>query len=161
MFDMTAAVRILTASRIDLPRLIEVFSHPDLKTSIDESKWFVNCYLEYHHVLVAKVDGEIQGACFWRIEGERCCGLGWIENIWVEEGFRKLGLGERLLTRAVADIKDYFTEHGVKPRKVVLFTQRERTSARRLYERAGFKHVASVEGMYDPGGQDMIYLLDL
>jgi predicted GNAT family acetyltransferase len=49
----------------------------------------------------------------------------------------------------------------VKPRKVVLMTQVERASARRLYEKVGFRHVASVREMYDPGGSDMMYMLDL
>jgi len=154
-------IEILHASKKDLPRLVEVFSNTDLKTSLEESRWFVSCYLDYHNVLLAKVDGEIQGACFWRIEGERYSGLGWIENIWVEEQFRELGLGEKLMRGAVEDIKDFFTKHGVKPRKVVLTTQEERRSARKLYEKVGFKHVASIEEMYDPGGHDMIYILDL
>ena len=155
------SIEILKAGKRDIPRLVEIFSNEDLKTSPDESKWFVNCYMDYHHVLLAKVDGAIQGACLWRIEGERYSGLGWIENIWVEEGFRKLGLGEKLLRRAVADITTFFKKHGVKPRRVVLFTQEERGAARALYEKVGFRHVASVEGMYDPGGQDLLYMLDL
>ena len=158
---MKSKLVILNAAREDLPRLVEVFTNPDLKTSSDESTWFVNCYFDYHNILVAKVDGEIQGACFWRIEGERYSGLGWIENLWVEDKFRKLGLGERLLTRAVVDIASFFKEHGVEPRKVVLMTQLERESARRLYEKVGFKHVASIDGMYDPGGHDMLYMMDL
>ena len=158
---MAVSHEILEATKKDIPGLIEIFSNPDLKTSREESEWFVNCYMEYHHVLLAKVDGQIQGACFWRIEGERHSGLGWIENIWVEEKYRKLGLGERLLGRAVEDIKSFFSDHGVRPRRVVLTTQVERKSARRLYEKMGFRHVASIEGMYDPGGHDMLYMLDL
>ncbi len=158
---MVAKADLVNASREDLARLVEIFSNPDLKTSAEESKWFVTCYQDYHHVLLAKVDGEIQGACFWRIEGERYSGLGWIENIWVEERFRKSGIGEMLLARAIEDIKTYFAEHHVKPRKVVLTTQAERTAARKLYEKVGFHHVASIEGMYDPGGHDMVYMLDL
>jgi len=152
---------ITAATKADLPRLVEVFANPDLKTTLEESEWFVRCYLDYHHVLVAKVGGNIQGACFWRIEGERYSGLGWIENIWVEERFRKLGLGEDLLRAAVTDIRRYFESHKVLPRKVVLTTQIERESARSLYEKVGFRHVASIEGMYDPGGHDMVYMLDL
>lgn len=155
------AIQIARAEENDLPRLIEIFADPDLKTSKDESEWFVSCYHDYHHILVAKVDGTIQGACFWRIEGERYSGLAWIENVWVEAGFRKLGLGQKLLERAVEDVKSFFSEHGVKPRKVVLTTQEERTAARKLYGRLGFNQVASVTGMYDPGGHDILYMLDL
>ncbi len=158
---MKSRLAILSATREDIPRLVEVFTNPDLKTSSEESIWFVNCYFDYHHILISKVDGEIQGACLWRIEGERYSGLGWIENLWVEERFRKLGLGERLLTRAVDDIATFFKEHGVRPRKIVLMTQVGREGARRLYEKVGFRHVASIEGMYDPGGHDMVYMLDL
>ena len=158
---MKARLAILNATRADIPRLVKIFENPDLKTSTDESTWFVNCYFDYHNVLVAKIDGEIQGACFWRIEGERYSGLGWIENLWVEERFRKIGLGERLLVRAVSDVRTFFKDHGVTPRKIVLTTQAEREDARRLYEKVGFRRVASIEGMYDPGGQDMMYMLDL
>jgi ribosomal protein S18 acetylase RimI-like enzyme len=158
---MTVSAEVVAARKKDTPRLVEIFSNADLKTSREESQWFVNCYMDYHHVLLAKVDDDIQGACFWRIEGERYSGLGWIENIWVEERFRKLGLGEKLLSQAVNDIKSFFRSHGVEPRKVVLLTQTERRSARRLYEKVGFRQVASIEGMYDPGGHDMLYLLDL
>ncbi len=154
-------IKILAATKKDLPRLIEIYSNPDLKTSLDEARWFVNCYAQYHHVVLAKVKGEIQAACFWRIEGERYSGLGWIENLWVEEKFRKIGLGEMLLSRAVSDIKAFFHAHHVKARRIVLTTQEERTAARNLYEKVGFHHVASIEGMYDPGGHDMVYMLDL
>ena len=158
---MVPAVDITTASKADAPRLIEIFSSTDLKTSVEESRWFVNCYLDYHHVLLAKVNGAILGACLWRIEGERYSGLGWVENLWVEEEFRKLGIGEKLLARAIKDIRDFFSDHGVKPRKVVLMTQEERKSARTLYEKLGFRNVADIEDMYDPGGHDMLYMLDL
>jgi len=158
---MTTAIDIRTASKDDLPSLIKIFSHPDLKTSTDEARWFVNCYFDYHHLLVAEISGKIQGACLWRIEGERYSGLGWIENLWVEERYRKLGLGEKLLMKAVSDIIVFFEGHGIKPRKIVLTTQAERADARRLYEKIGLKHVASIDGMYDPGGHDMVYMLDL
>ncbi len=158
---MPRRMQVVPATKADLPRLKSIFSNADLKTSMEEANWFVNCYFDYHHVLLGKVDGEIQGACFWRIEGERYSGLGWIENVWVEEEYRKLGLGEKLLAQAIKDITKYFRMHGIKPRKVVLMTQVERAAARRLYEKVGFLQVASVESMYDPGGHDLVYMLDL
>lgn len=157
----TMAIEISTAKKDDLKRLIETFHNPDLKTSLEESRWFVNCYFDYHQILLARVDGEIQGACFWRIEGERYSGLGWIENLWVEERLRKLGLGEKLLRRGIDDIKDHFLRFGVKARKIVLMTQVERKSARRLYEKVGFKNVANLVELYDCGGHDLIYVLNL
>lgn len=157
----TMAIEISTAKKGDLPRLIEIFHNPDLKTSLEESRWFVNCYFDYHQILLARVDDEIQGACFWRIEGERYSGLGWIENLWVEERLRRSGVGENLLRRAIDEVKDHFLRFGVRARKIVLTTQVERMSARSLYEKVGFKEVASLAELYDRGGHDLVYVLDL
>jgi len=152
---------ISKATKKDLSRLIEIFSDPDLKTNLEESSWFINCYFDYHHIVVAKVDGMIQGACAWRIEGERYSGLGWIENIWVEEKFRRMGLAEKLLRRSIDDMRIHFTDHGIKLRKVVLTTQVEKGSARKLYEKIGFRVAARLDELYDPGGQDLVYVLDV
>lgn len=154
------AVEITHATRKDLHRLIEIFADPDLKTNHEESVWFVNCYFDYHHINVAKVDEEIQGACFWRIEGEKYSGLGWIENIWVEKQYRREGLGERLLRKSIDDMRVFFERDGIRLRKVILTTQTERRTARQLYERVGFAAVANLGDIYDPGGHDLFYVLD-
>ena len=154
-------IEISKATKKDLKRLVEMFSDPDLKTNREESEWFVHCYFDYHHINVARVNGEVQGACFWRIEGERYSGLGWIENLWVEERYRRLNLGEKLLRKSIEDMKVFFEKDNKKLRKVVLTTQLDRVSARKLYEKTGFRSVASLEDMYDPGGHDLFYMLDI
>lgn len=154
-------VEISSSTEEDVERLVEIFRHHDLKTSEEESRWFINCYYDYHHIVVARVEGVIQGACAWRIEGERHSGLGWIENIWVEEKSRRMGLAEELLRRSIDDMKTYFHDHGIELRKVVLTTQVERASARKLYEKIGFRIAARLDELYDPGGQDLIYVLDV
>jgi len=154
-------VEIRHATKDDLESLVDIFRNEDLKTSEEESRWFINCYFDYHHIVVAEVDGKIQGACVWRIEGERYSGLGWIENIWVEEKSRKMGLAEKLLTRSIDDMRVFFDHHGIKLRKVVLTTQVERNSARKLYEKIGFRVVARLDELYDSGGQDLIYVMDV
>jgi len=154
-------VEISSSTEDDVERLVEIFRHPDLKTSEEESRWFINCYFDYHHIIVARVDGIIQGSCAWRIEGERYSGLGWVENIWVEEGYRRMGLAEKLLRRSIDDMKEFFEGYGIKLRKVVLTTQTERASARQLYEKIGFRIAARLHEMYDPGGQDLVYVLDV
>lgn len=154
-------IEITSATKKDLDRLYRVFSNRDLKTNIEESRWFINCYFDYHHVNIAAVDKEIQGACLWRVEGEMYCGLGWIENLWVEERFRNLGLGEKLLNKSKEDMKIFYGKQGIKLRKITLTTQVERRSARRLYERVGFRNVASLGDMYDSGEETLFYVLDL
>ena len=49
----------------------------------------------------------------------------------------------------------------MRARKIVLMTQVERKNARRLYEKVGFKSVASLDELYDRGGHDLIYVLNL
>jgi ribosomal protein S18 acetylase RimI-like enzyme len=154
-------IDIRSAEEDDLDILVEIFRDQDLKTSNEESRWFINCYFDYHHIVVAELDGTIQGACVWRIEGERYSGLGWIENIWVEEKSRRKGFAEKLLRRSIEDMKTYFGLHGIKLRKVVLTTQVERASARSLYEKVGFKVAGQLNELYDPGGHDLIYVLDV
>jgi ribosomal protein S18 acetylase RimI-like enzyme len=154
-------IDITSANKEDLNRLHQIFSNRDLKMNIEESRWFVNCYFNYHHVNIAKVEEEIQGACFWRIEGELYCGLGWIENLWVEERSRRTGLGERLLEKSVEDMKVFYGERDIILRKIALTTQIERRSARRLYEKLGFRSVATLGEMYDRGEETILYVLDL
>ena len=144
-----------------MPRLVEIYSSRQLKTSLRESRWFVNCYYDYHHIVVAKMDGEIQGACFWRIEGEEYSGLGWIENLWVEVGFRKRGLGEHLLRKAIRDMETFFKHRRKRLRRVILTTQVERGSARRLYEKVGFRCNAKLGDAYEHGGMDLMYMLGI
>jgi ribosomal protein S18 acetylase RimI-like enzyme len=153
--------KIFSATRKDLDELIGIYAAPSLKASVEESTWFVNCYFDYHHVLVAKADGKVFGACFWRIEGERTCGLGWIENIWVEETHRGEGLGEQLLNKAIADMKSFFDGNCGALRKVILTTQESRQSARKLYERVGFKKAAVLQEAYGPEDNDIIFVLDV
>lgn len=152
-------VDISRATERDIPALVRMFTHPDLKVTEVEARWFVGCYHSSHHILVARAEGRLAGACFWRIEGERYCGLGWVENLWVEEGSRRSGLGEGLLRAALDDMRTCFTEHGVRLRRVVLTTQVDREAARRLYERVGFKCAAGLGDIYDDGVQDLFYVL--
>ena len=154
-------IDIRSAAKDDLEILVRIFRNQDLKTSEEESRWFINCYFEYHHIVVAEIDGRIQGACVWRIEGERYSGLGWIENIWVEKKSRRMGLAEKLLRRSIDDMKEFFEGFGIKLRKVVLTTQVERASARKLYEKIGFRVAARLDELYDPGGHDLVYVLDV
>lgn len=154
-------VDISRATELDVPELVRMYTHPELKVSDDEAGWFVGCYRSFHRLLVARVDGRVRGACAWRIEGERHCGLGWVENLWVDEECRGQGVGEGLLRAALDDMKASYAEQGVTLRRVVLTTQVDRGEARRLYERMGFRCAAGLGDIYDEGVQDLFYVLNL
>jgi ribosomal protein S18 acetylase RimI-like enzyme len=149
------------ARKEDLRELEALYSSPDLKTTKREARWFIRCYFDYHHVVVAKIEGKIRGACFWRVEGEECCGLAWVENVWVEEAHRRRGVGEILLRRTVKDMRDYYAKRGTRLRRVMLTTQSERTSARGLYQRLGFGLKARLGDLYGPRSEDLAYVLEL
>ena len=145
----------------DLEDLVAMYTHPDLKVTEEEAAWYSSCYHSYHRVFVARVDGRLKGACTWRVEGERHCGLGWIDNLWVEDDSRSIGLGEGLMKAAIEDMRRSYETFGARLRKVVLTTQVDRPDARRLYERLGFRLVAHLGDMYDDGIEDLFYLLDV
>jgi ribosomal protein S18 acetylase RimI-like enzyme len=155
------SVVVEPAIAADIPRLEEMYSAPGLHGNLAQSRWYVHSHLEYNSILVAKVDGMIQGACFWRIEGEKVCGAGWIEDMWVEEGFRGLGLGEKLLRRAVVDLVRHFSMDGLVIRKIFLTTQVANEAARALYEKLGFVKCGEVDSMYADGILTLIYGRDM
>lgn len=154
-------VTIERARNEDIPRLEVIYSGEGLHRNPVQGKWYVHSHFDYNHILVAKVDGEIQGACFWRIEGEKYCGAGWIEDMWVEEGFRKHGLAEALLRKALDDLKEDFEKDGLVLRKVFLTTQSTNKAAKGLYEKVGFEKCCEVDGMYVDDVLTLIYGLDM
>lgn len=156
----TATV-ISVADDADIEELVQMYTHPELKVTEEEAAWYASCYHSYHRIFVARVDERLKGACTWRIEGERHCGLGWIDNLWVEPDSRMLGLGERLLRAAIDDMVRSYGSFGARLRRVVLTTQVERQDARRLYERMGFRQIARLGDLYDDGIEDLLYVLDV
>lgn len=147
------------ARKDDIERLSDIYSSPDLHRRKDQALWYVECYFNYHHIEVAKVDGVIQGACFWRIEGEKVWGFGWIEDLWVERAFRKKGLGEKLLRTALDEMKVFFEKDGIGMRRVALTTDLVNQNARKLYEKLGFVNVANITDIYEDGKESLFYVL--
>ena len=149
------------AKETDISRLEEIYSAEELHRSLAQARWYVRSHFDYNSILVARVDGRIQGACFWRIEGEKVCGTGWIEDMWVEKGFRRLGLGERLLRKAVADLREHFSKDGLVLRKILLTTHVTNKAARDLYEKLGFAKCGEVDSMYEDGILTLMYGRDM
>jgi len=149
------------AKETDIPRLEEIYSAEELHCSLAQARWYVQSHFDYNSILVARVDGTIQGSCFWRIEGEKIYGTGWIEDMWVEKGFRRLGLGERLLRRAVEDLEKHFSKDGLVLRKIFLTTHETNKGARALYEKLGFMRCGEVDSMYEDGILTLIYGRDM
>jgi ribosomal protein S18 acetylase RimI-like enzyme len=69
--------------------------------------------------------------------------LGWAEilDLWIDEKYRRRGLGLKLAQEAINNIKSYFQYLGHKAICIILFTSENNIPARRLYEKADFKKI--------------------
>jgi len=145
----------------DLERLTEMYSCYDLHRNRVQAENYVKAYLNHWRIKVARVDDIIQGACFWRPEGEKVWGLAWIEDLWVEKNFREKSLGGRLLKSAIEDAKKWYESDGIKLRKIALTAQESNPAARGLYEKVGFVKTSALGDLYMDGIEDSLYVLDL
>ncbi len=99
-------------------------------------------YFDYHHIKVVKQRKNVVGAIFWNIVEEKHHGLTNIQDLWIEEKFRRKGLGEKLLRSSIEDMKELYAKHRYALRKVFVTTGEENSPARYLYEKIGFRLVA-------------------
>jgi len=83
--------------------------------------------------------------------------LGWAEilDIWIDEKYRRRGLGFRLLMEAIKDIKLYFQSFGHKVKCIILFTSEDNIPARKLYEKVGYGGYVA-----DDGTKEFLYSLN-
>ena len=90
-------MRIVNTSAKDVEDLITIYSSPHLYHNLEEASWFVKSFFDYHHIKIVKEKEKIIGAVFWNVVEEKHHGLAEITDLWVDEGFRRKGWGERLL----------------------------------------------------------------
>jgi ribosomal protein S18 acetylase RimI-like enzyme len=154
-------ITMVSASRDDVEKLIEVYSAPHLYHTRDEASRYVQLFHDYHHIKVVKGDGVFAGCLFWRVEGERHHGIIVIDELWIEEPFRRRGLGEKLLRTVIEDAKNLFSKFGFVLRKVLVTTAEDNVPARKLYEKIGFKKSAVLKDFYGKGENELIYILTL
>jgi len=95
-----------------------------------------------------KFDGEIVGG----VAGFTWAGFCELRQVWIEEPFRRSGLGTELLNRVVAEARARNCSH------VYLATYS--FQAPEFYKKFGFETVAVIEGR-PPGHQEMIMRLSL
>ncbi len=60
-----------------------------------------------------------------------------IVDFWIDENFRRRGLGEKLLRSVIEDMKELFEGHRYPLRKVLVTTGEDNIPARNLYEKIG------------------------
>ena len=154
-------VKITDAIENDVERLIEVYSSPHLYHTREEASWYVKSFFDYHHIKVVKLDEVPAGWFFWRVESERHHGIVVIDELWVDEKFRRKGLGEKLLRTSIEDAKNFFKRDGFVLRKVLVTTAEDNEPAIKLYEKIGFQKSAVFKGLYGKGENELVYILTL
>ncbi len=100
---------------------------------------------EWENAWIAEHDGEVVGSVFAVRKSKRVAKL---RLLYVEPGARGLGIGKRLVDECVA----FARAKGYA--RMTLWTQSCLTSARRIYEAAGFEQVASEE--HHSFGKDLV-----
>jgi ribosomal protein S18 acetylase RimI-like enzyme len=155
------SIQIWDARKNDVESLIVVYSSPDLYHNREEASWFVKSYFDYHHIKVVRQNNKIVGAIFWNSVEEKHHGLTNIQDLWIDEGFRRKGLGEKLLRSSIEDMKKLYAKHHYTLRKVFVTTGENNRPARNLYEKVGFRIVAVLPDLFAQGENELVYILTL
>lgn len=153
------SIRIVDVDENDVEGLIEIYNSPHLYHTREEAAWFVKSYFDYHHIRIVKHEEKIIGAIFWNVVEEKHHGLTEIGDFWIDEGFRRRGLGERLLRAVIEDMKRFFARDSFVLRKILVTTGDDNVPAKRLYEKVGFRRAAALADLFAQGETELIYIL--
>jgi len=155
------SMRIADADESDVESLIRIYSSPHLYHNREEASWFVKSFFDYHHIKVIKHDGKVTGAIFWNVVEEKHHGLAEIGDFWIDESFRRRGLGERLLRTIIEDMKQFFAKENFALRKVLVTTGEDNEPAKKLYEKVDFQRSAVLRDLFAQGENELVYILAL
>lgn len=140
-------------------------AYESVYTSKEEAEAFYGGFLENGWISGAWKNGKLIGALAWFPRESVKNGLAEILEIWVTTEERRKGVGEKLVDHALKQMKRYYQHFGTELRKVMLFTgsTEEFSAARALYEKKGFRKVATIpKGILDnPYGEEYLYVLQL
>jgi ribosomal protein S18 acetylase RimI-like enzyme len=153
--------QVSDATKDDVESLIQIYSSSDLYHNREEASWFVKSYFDYHHIKVVKQRREVVGAIFWNSVEEKHHGLTNIQDLYIDEKFRRKGLGERLLRASIEDMKKLYAKHRYTLRKVYVTTGEDNKPARNLYEKIGFRLAAALPDLFAKGENELAYILTL
>lgn len=152
---------VVDASVKDVEDLITIYSSPHLHHNRQEASWFVKSFFDYHHIKIVRDKEKIIGATFWNVVEEKHHGLAEIADLWVDEGSRRKGWGERLLRTVIEDMKRFFAKENYALRKVLVTTGENNEPAKKLYEKIGFKKSALLADLFTKGENELVYILTL
>lgn len=144
-----------------MEKLIDIYSSPHLYHTREEASRYVKSFFEYHHIKVAKLQSTIVGVLFWQVEAEKHHGVMIIDELWIDEKFRRKGFRERLLRASLKDSQSFFGKDGYSLRKALVTTGEDNAPARKLYEKIGFQKSAVLKDLFGKGENELVYVLTL
>jgi ribosomal protein S18 acetylase RimI-like enzyme len=149
---------IANATLADQENLAETFQHFIDKRAMQSR---AECYLTHNNAILAKKGDAIIGKMLWYVKESPNEGVAEFEELYVFEEFRRKGIGSKLIDTAIYSVREYFENHGIKPRRIFLYTGEDNQNARKLYEKFGFEKTASVGHLFSDNDNDLFYVLDL
>ena len=152
------AIKISLAGKKDRKRLLNFFRHYGGMKLIEKR---VDCYLCYNFTVIAKDNGRIVGVLQWYAKENPEDGLAEFEEVFVLKKYRSKGIGSMITGYAIRSVNEYFRKLRIKPRKIFLFVSKKNMAARKLYEKHGFRKVASVGNLFRDNVKELIYSLRL
>ena len=155
------SMQMADADESAVESLIGIYSSPHLYHNREEASWFVKSFFDYHHVKVVRHVEKVIGAAFWNVVEEKHHGLAEIKDFWIDENFRRRGLGERLLRTIIEDMKQFFAKENFALRKVLVTTGEDNEPAKKLYEKVGFQRSAVLRDLFAQGENELVYILTL
>ncbi|MFW9877652.1 MAG: GNAT family N-acetyltransferase [Candidatus Thorarchaeota archaeon] len=151
-------ITITEASIVDKEQLAKTFQHFKDNTMMNNR---AECYLSHNYTFIAKDGNKIIGKMLWLIKGDPNFGVAEFEELYVFENYRRKGIGSELVRSSIKAIRKHFENLGIKPRCIYLFTNENNQSARKLYEKFGFKYIANLGHLFSENEHELFYILDM
>jgi ribosomal protein S18 acetylase RimI-like enzyme len=151
-------IKISKATIKERKQLINWFEFYGIQKLIEKR---IDCYLVHNSTVIAKDKNQIVGVLQWHVKESAAHGLAEIEEVLISESYRGQGIGSLLVMYAIDAIRTCFIELNTKPRKIFLFVGSANTSARKLYEKHGFRLISSIGYLFHDNVEELFYSLDL
>ena len=118
---------------------------------------FKNETKKLHRYIVADDGEKIAGIVTWAVHGLPKHQLCELDRIAVLPECQGRGIAKNLLNALIKDANAYYKKHGQKLRKLYLLTHDHNKRAHRFYEKAGFKHEATLKKHYYKNKDEYVY----
>jgi len=152
-------VTLRNADKSDLEALSRIYEKP--YGSYETARKFVEMYLDHYFVKIVEAEGKIIGRLIWLPREDPRLGWAEILDLRIEEEYRRMGFGLKLLRETIKDVKAHYESMGHRARCIILFTSENNVAARKLYEKAGFRKVGYGGYVSEDGAPELLYALNL